>query len=370
MRFFKLPDLGEGIPEADIVKWHVKTGDEVKEDQLLVSVETAKAVVDVPSPQDGVIGKLFGEPGETVHTGEPLVEFSGVQEDDTGTVVGKLEEATGSAVDEQFFVGASPSTAESQRTRATPAVRALAQRLGIDIAKVKPSSPAGNVTAEDVEKEAYTSPLGEEAETLRGVRKHMARNMAASGKSVVSVTLCDDADIHHWEKGADITVRVMMAIAMACQEEPSLNAWFDGITFSRRLFNNVHLGVAVDSSQGLFVPVMRDIGNRSAQHLRKGLNAMRRDVENRSVHQDELKGATITLSNFGTMAGRYATPIVVPPMVCILGTGVIREEPVAVDGKVEVHRIMPLSLSFDHRAATGGEAARFLAIIIQQLQTV
>jgi pyruvate dehydrogenase E2 component (dihydrolipoamide acetyltransferase) len=97
---------------------------------------------------------------------------------------------------------------------------------------------------------------------------------------------------------------------------------------------------------------------------------MRRDVENRSVHQDELKGATITLSNFGTMAGRYATPIVVPPMVCILGTGVIREEPVAVDGKVEVHRIMPLSLSFDHRAATGGEAARFLAIIIQQLQTV
>ena len=178
--FFKLPDLGEGIPEADIVKWHVKPGDQVEEDQLLVSVETAKAVVDVPSPQTGVIGKLFGEPGDTLHTGEPLVEFAGVEEEDTGTVVGKLEEAPESADDEQFFVGASPSTAESQRVRATPAVRALAQRLGVDINTVQASSPTGNITTEDVEKAAYTSPLGDEAETLRGVRKHMARNMAAS----------------------------------------------------------------------------------------------------------------------------------------------------------------------------------------------
>lgn len=370
MRFFKLPDLGEGIPEADIVKWHVKQGDQVKEDQLLVSVETAKAVVDVPSPQSGEIAKLFGEPGETLRTGEPLVEFAGMEDADTGTVVGKLEEAPESTDNEQFFIGASPSTEESRRIRATPSVRALAQRLGVDINTVQSSSPIGNITAEDVEKSAYTSPLGEDAETLRGVRKHMARNMAASGESVVPVTLCDDADIQCWKKGEDITVRVMLAIVAACRAEPSLNAWFDGKTFSRRLLDQVHLGVAVDSSLGLFVPVMRDIGNRSAQHLRKGLDVMRRDVEGRSIPQNELKGATITLSNFGTLAGRYATPIVVPPMVCILGTGVIRQEPVAVDGKVEVHRIMPLSLSFDHRAATGGEAARFLAMIIQQLQTV
>lgn len=368
MRFFKLPDLGEGIPEADIVKWHVKPGDHVKEDQLLVSVETAKAVVEVPSPQSGVIEKLFGEPGDTLYTGEALVEFAGMEDADTGTVVGKLEVAADSGEDEQFFIGASPSTAESKRVRATPAVRALAQRHGIDINTLQPSTSGGVITAEDVEKAAYTSPLGDDAKTLRGVRKHMARNMAASGEAVVPVTLFDDADITHWEKGEDITVRVMLAIAEACRAEPSLNAWFDGKTFSRRLFDQVHLGVAVDSDQGLFVPVMQDIGNRSAQHLRKGLDAMRRDVENRSVPQDELKGATITLSNFGTLAGRYATPIVVPPMVCILGTGVIRHEPVAVKTKVEVHRIMPLSLSFDHRAVTGGEAARFLATVIKSLQ--
>lgn len=368
MRFFKLPDLGEGIPEADIVKWHVKSGDQIKEDQLLVSVETAKAIVDVPSPQAGVIGKLFGEPGDTLRTGEPLVEFAGVEEEDSGTVVGKLEEAQKSSDDDRFFVGVSPSTAESQRVRATPAVRALALRLGVDINTVKASSPAGNITARDVEAAARSSPLGEEAETLRGVRKHMARNMAASGESVVPVTLFDDADIGHWEKGTDITIRVMLAIAEACRAEPSLNAWFDGRTFSRRLFDQVHLGVAVDSDQGLFVPVMQDIGNRSAPHLRKGLDAMRRDVENRSIPQSELKGATITLSNFGTLAGRYATPVVVPPMVCILGTGVIREEVVVVNGEMAVHRIMPLSLSFDHRAVTGGEAARFLATIIKQLQ--
>lgn len=369
MKYFKLPDLGEGLPEAEIVEWHVREGDQVEADQLLVSMETAKAIVEVPSPQAGVIAHLFGAPGDTIHTGEPLVEFDTDEDADTGTVVGELKQQRdgGSQQREEFIIGAAPSSRSAAATIGTPAVRALAQRLNVDLETLSGSGPGGRITADDVERAASMDRSFGAPESLKGVRKQMARAMAQSRAEVVPVTLCEDADIDHWPEQTDITMRLVQAVAAACQAVPDLNAWFDGRRLARRLHEHIDLGVAVDTEQGLFVPVLRNIGSRSPEDLRDGLDRLRADVRARSIPPAEMQGATLTLSNFGTLAGRYASPTIVPPQVAIVGAGVIRRQPVAVGDEVRIHRVMPLSLTFDHRAATGGEAARFMLALIKAL---
>lgn len=366
MKYFKLPDLGEGLTEAEIVEWHVKPGDNVKTDQLMLSVETAKAIVEVPSPQAGVIAACFGEAGDTVHIGEPLVEFIGEQED-SGTVVGDLTAQQPAAQEDIFVIGSVDRQRDAHKVKATPSVRALAKRLGVELVSIKPSGAGGKITMEDIEQAAKLNESKGNAEPLKGVRKSMAKAMIQSHEQVVPVTIIDDADVYLWDDAQDITMRLTHAIASACEAEPSLNVWFDGENLSRRMLKQVDLGIAVDTEQGLFVPVLRDISNRSMEDLRTGLDNLRAAVKSRKIPPKEMLGATITLSNFGTMAGRYASPVVVPPQVAIIGAGAVREEVVAFEGKPTVHKILPLSLTFDHRAITGGEAARFLSVLIQDL---
>ncbi len=357
MRFFNLPDLGEGIPEADIVEWHVNEGDSIKEDVKMVSVETAKAIVDVPAPCTGVIARLCAQPGETVLTGAPLVEFVS-DEADAGTVVGKLAEDKNTAVvQDDFFIGAAPQT-DAPQNAGTANIQALAQQLGMNLSELPKSRS---------QKTSEKSYALDNATPLKGVRKHMARTMAESHACVVPVTLFDDADIHHWSDKEDITVRLIQAITNACKKEPALNAWFDGSSMSREVRQSVDLGLAVDTEDGLFVPVIRNAGQINKKQLRNKINELRTGVKERSLPGTELQDATISLSNFGVFAGKYATPVVVPPMVCIIGVGKLKEEIVSVNGKPESHKMLPLSLSFDHRAVTGGEAARFLHAVIQSL---
>ncbi len=384
MKYFKLPDLGEGLSEAEIVEWHVKEGDTVKEDQLLVSVETAKAIVDLPSPVTGKVVACFGQPGDVLHIGDPLVEYDS-QAEDTGTVVGKIPQGKGErssknksskgkpspTVTEQFIIG-SPHTSGNQDTslshgKATPSVRALAKRLNVDIETVKGSGPGGRVLAQDIEAYARIDQEKGQGEPMRGVRRTMAKTMQLSHQQVVPVTIFDVADVDKWPEGEDTTIRLARAIATACAEEPALNVWFDGEHMSRRLCSQVDLAIAVDTEQGLFVPVLRDINNRSLTNLREGLNRLRADVKARTIPPSEMLGATITLSNFGTMAGRFATPVVVPPTVAIVGAGKIYQDVVVHKGKAEIRSVMPISVTFDHRAVTGGEAARFLAVLLKHL---
>ncbi|WP_375169720.1 dihydrolipoamide acetyltransferase family protein [Marinobacter sp.] len=370
MKNFKLPDLGEGLPEAEIVEWHVKVGDRVALDQVLVSVETAKAIVEVPSPESGTIAKLYGEPGDIIHTGEPLLAFEG-EGADSGTVVGELKGA-GKGKDQppnedQFIIGAAASSRRARANRATPGVRALAERLGVSLEQIKGSGPGGLITNDDVHRQAsHQKQLGE-AELLRGPRRTMAKNMALSHVQVVPVSIYEDADISDWKKGTDITMRLVQAITAACETVPELNCWFDGDNLSRRLLNEVHVGIAVDTPDGLFVPVLRDVNHRSQKNLRQGLENLREAVATRKIPPSEMQGATITLSNFGTLTGQYANPVVTPPQVAIVGAGRIRDKVVPVAGKPAVRRILPLSLTFDHRAATGGEAARFLEALVGAL---
>lgn len=374
MRYFKLPDLGEGLQEAEIVEWHIKAGDSVEEDQVIQSVETAKAIEDVPSPCSGNILALFGDAGDQVHVGEPLLEYADAQDDDSGTVVGEVKTGSHDVQTDDFIIGSpeqnrteSPAKRDSSRILATPLIKALAKRLNVDLAQVAGSGTHGLITADDVEKAAQVRDDFGSAHTLKGVRRVMAKNMARAHAEVVSVTLYDDVDIHAWKKGEDPTMRLVRAISVACKQAPQLNAWFDGSNLSLRLIDRVDLGIAVDTPEGLFVPVLRDIAARPAKDLRQGLDKLRDAVKSRKIPPGEMSGATITLSNFGTIAGRYANPVIVPPTVAILGAGRMREEVVAIAGKPAVHRVLPLSLTFDHRAASGGEAARFLAVVMRDL---
>lgn len=367
MEIFNLPDLGEGLPDAEIHEWFVKVGDVVRLDQPLVSMETAKAVVEVPCPQDGTIVKCYGNPGEIIKTGQPLVAFAESKtSNDKGTVVGKLEEST-EMTEDNFIIGA--PTVNSSRPKATPAIRLLAKKLGCDLSTLKGSGEHGMITREDVQQAAdKASQIPEGFEPLHGVRRTMLNHMMQSHRDVVPVTIFDDADIHHWTEKTDITVRLIRAIVDATATEPALNAWFDTTHAARRLFDQVNLGLAMDSADGLFVPVIHDVANHSDNALREKINALKQSVQSRTIPSDQLKGATITLSNFGKFAGRYASPIIVPPMVAILAVGRLYDGAVSKNGVIQSHRLLPLSLSFDHRAVTGGEATRFLGAIMASLE--
>lgn len=273
MKFFKLPDLGEGLAEAEIVEWKVKVGDTVAVDQVLLSVETAKALVDVPSPVAGVIARLCGEEGDILHIGAPLVEFEGGEDD--GTVVGKVS-AHQHHIEDHFVVGAiAPG---GTLVRAMPAVRLLAQKLGLDIERLKGSGNAGMVTEQDVQA-AFEAMQGSGNEFLKGSRRAMAKAMEISHQTVVPVSITDEVDLRHWRADEDVTVRLIKAIGVACRAEPSMNAWFDGETLSRRLFNEVNVAIAVDSRHGLYVPVMekRSRAGRGRHPPRAGSDDSRRE---------------------------------------------------------------------------------------------
>jgi len=451
---FKLPDLGEGLPDAEIVRWLVKEGDVLALDQPMVEMETAKAVVEVPSPFAAKVAKLHGLAGDVIEVGAVLVSFGDgateaavkeitVKDDspaDAGTVVGSvvvgntlvvesasavvkalakklkvdLTQVKGSGVDGAIsqadvkrakkegkllgndILGASPeSTAAVSNDdnpldfKASPAVRAYAHRLGIALSTCHPSGKKGSITKSDVDEAvsrptssvsasaAKSAPLAGgglptiqvsvEPQSVRGVRRAMAMGMMKTNAVVVPTTLMEDADITSWPK-QDSLARYVRALVFAAKIEPALNCWFDGEKFERLVHPNVHVGIAIDSPDGLYVPVIHDADSKDASQVRARVQDLRQMIETKSLKQNDQQGATITLSNFGSIAGRYGTPVVSTPQVAILGTGRFRNELKLTAKGIENRKMLPLSLTFDHRACTGGEAARFLAAVIEDLQ--
>ncbi len=348
MKIFNLPDLGEGLPDAGIVEWHVKVGDHVKVDQLLVSVETAKAVVEIPSPQNGIIEELCGLPKEVLKTGQPLVIFKEEQviseETDPGTVVGII--------------------------KTTPAVRALAKKLNVNLNSVVPSGPNNTIIREDLEK-ASANIVNDENDSGWSFVDHTTRTMALSMQKslaeVVPATIFEDLILTN-SINLDTTVNLMQAIVFACTLEPTLNAWFKrdhNNNFKQKLFSEVNLGIAVDSKEGLFVPVIKNVASKSADNLRGELNLLLQQIDSRTIALERLQHPTFILSNFGKFTGRYATPVILPPTVAILAVGKLRQIVVALKGNMVIKDCLPLSLTFDHRAVTGGQAARFLRAILK-----
>lgn len=377
MKIFHLPDLGEGLAEAEIREWYVKEGDVVKVDQPLVSMETAKAVVDVPSPYAGKIVKLHGGKNEVVKTGASFITFelegqAAEKEKDKGSVVGKLETSAQKWDESAVIIGGAKS--RTSTIKAMPAARVLAGEFNIDLAQVKGTGAQGIITVEDVKKQMnHSAPAAAqrfegETEALHGVRRVMAQAMVQSHRDIVPVTIIETADISHLPPKIDMTVLLLKAMVAAAKIEPAMNVWFDGQHLEVKKFKEVNIGLALDSPEGLFVPVIKQAEQLSDEALRKQIDHYKEAVKTRSIPPADMQGATITLSNFGTIAGQYATPIIIPPAVAILGCGRSREAVVVKNGEMKAGKVLPLSLTFDHRAATGGEATRFIAAVIQYLQ--
>ncbi len=372
MKTFHLPDLGEGLKEAEIVTWHVAEGERVVTDQPLVSVETDKAVVEVPSPRSGIISSLSAREGDLIRVGAVLVEYAEEDMHDSGTVVGSIKPEKSpekeSAANKQAAPGPEQDFPQEGLARATPGVRALARRLGVDINDVTPTGRKGNVTASDVESAGDRFATGIQGERLRGTRRSMAERMSDSHSRVVPAFVADEADVGSWPDGADIAGRVIRAIVVGCQAEPAVNAWFNDRALTVLRHDQVNLGIAVDSEHGLFVPVIRDAGGKDIKELREQLQILVGQIEGRSLSPETLKGATLTYSNFGALGVRLSQMVVVPPQVAIVGTGQIREAAIAISGEIKVSRILPVSVAFDHRVVTGGEGARFLRALVEDLE--
>jgi 2-oxoisovalerate dehydrogenase E2 component (dihydrolipoyl transacylase) len=358
---FRLPDLGEGLKEAEIVTWHVAVGDHVVADQPLVSVETDKAIVEVPAPSSGHIAALHGAVGDIVEVGAPLVEIATNRAADTGAIVGDI----GAVQKPPARARPARRATGAAHAKATPAVRKLAASLGVDLSSIEATGPDGTISRADVEEAARGAACV--GEKLRGVRRAMFLSMTLAGSTVVPATVTDEADIDAWTDLEDLTVRLIRAVVAGCKAAPALNAWLDAETQTRQLHDRVDLGIAVEAGDGLFVPVLRDAGNADGAALRLELDSIKASVESRAAPRDRFVGATITLSNYGLVGGRFAALVVVPPQVAILGAGRAAGRVVAESGQAVIRRHVPLSLTFDHRAVTGIEATRFLNAVIEDL---
>jgi pyruvate dehydrogenase E2 component (dihydrolipoamide acetyltransferase) len=405
---FKFPDIGEGLTEGEIVRWLVKEGDEVKEGQPLVEVETDKALAEIPSPRTGVILKILAKEKEIVKVGQVIVVFGEKGEalaapppkPKSVGVVGELEEAPEEAP--SIIAKAEPIKAAlvSEHALAIPAVRTLAKELCVDINKVQGSGPEGRVLEKDVRqftetKEKLAEPEKKIAKVkkydlygyvdripLRGVRRSIAKAMVRSKYTAPHVTAMDEADVTAlWKirekekkaaekKGIKLTILpfIVKAVIAGLSEHPYLNASLDDENEEIILKKYFNIGVATDTPEGLMVPVVKNAKDKSILQIADELTKLVEKARNRSIDLADLKGGTFTISNYGALGGIYATPIINYPEVAILGVGKIKDTPVVRNGKLVVRKILSLALSFDHRVVDGGEGARFLNTVIARLE--
>jgi pyruvate/2-oxoglutarate dehydrogenase complex dihydrolipoamide acyltransferase (E2) component len=376
---YLLPDLGEGMIEAELVQWRVAVGDHVARDEIVAHVQTDKAEVELPVPAAGTVVRLGAEVGDLVPVGAPLLELV----PDAGTALGGTPvrgQQPVSAPQFRDMHGVTAPQQEGSRTLAAPPVRKLARELGVDLAAVVGSGPGGRATAADVRSSVGAAALSpsDRREPLRGVRRAMARNLADAWREVPHISLFDELDARallsaHTElrtrdDRVTLTAWFVRAAVVAIEAYPILNSSLDVDRDEIVFHGAVHMGVAVASDDGLVVPVVHDAHERDVLDL--GREVARVTEAGRAGHlsPELLRGATFTVTNFGTAGGRFATPIVRPPQVAILGFGAVRVRPV-VDGDVVVAApTLPISLSADHRVVDGRDATGFLEHVLATLR--
>jgi len=407
---FKLPDVGEGLTEGELLAWLVHEGDLVKEGQPLARIETDKAIVDIPAPRDGVVLRLKFSPGDIIHVGEVFVILGEPGEaaapaPQVGVgVVGVLEEAP-----------PEPAPAPIKLVLATPVVRKLAKDLGVDLATVTGTGPQGRILEEDVRRAAArvaapptptagepgpgpdTAPEAQPAPRkvkkydfygyiehvpFRGLRRTIAKNVSHSQQTAVTVTATDEADITSLvalkEKikalpqthGVHLTLLpfVIRAAVAALQRHPYLNATLDEEAEEIILKKYYNIGIATDTPEGLMVPVIKNAGDKGLLELAREIQSLAAKARDRSIDLADLQGGTFTITNYGSIRGIFGTPVLNYPEVAILGIGRRQELPRVWQGQIAVRQILPLSLSFDHRVVDGGQAARFLEEFIAYIE--
>ncbi|MBS3105350.1 2-oxo acid dehydrogenase subunit E2 [Candidatus Woesearchaeota archaeon] len=410
---FKFPDVGEGIHEGEIVKWLVKEGDKVHADQPLGEIETDKAIVEMPSPKSGKILKIHVPAGGVIHVGETMVTILEEHETDadakrhmekkeeskvpyTGSVVGFLEEAKDVKPVQTIKKEAKITAASQPSVQATPAVRNLAKQLNVDLNSLKGTGPDGRITIDDVQK-AGGSVKKEESSgikvtrkydffgyvdrvPLHGVKKAVANKMAESIFTAAQLTNMHEADVtelaakrekekaQYEKEGIKLTFMpyIVKAATLCLKEHPYLNASLEGEDIILKKYYNI--GIAVDTEEGLFVPVVKGAEAKDIKAIAKDIDKLANDAKSRKINLMDLKGSSFSVSNLGSVGVEFFTPIINYPESAILGVGRIMEKPVVKAGKIEIRKMLPLSLTYDHRIVDGAQAARFMSDLMERLQ--
>jgi pyruvate dehydrogenase E2 component (dihydrolipoamide acetyltransferase) len=394
---FKLPDIGEGVHEATILEWKRAVGDSVEEGDVLAVVETDKVVAEIPSPRSGVIRKLGAKPEQTIQVGEILarIEISGGEKGtptESASVVGTVEsssatllEASLEGVRQESSAGRAEGRAHTtsagkadRKLRATPVARRLAAMEGIDLTSLQGSGPSGRILKEDIVSEIESRGNGNTRQ-LSTLRRTVARNLEASWRipaavihdfAVVDelvgarVALNRDADSSPHPKLSYLPFFIKAA-AVSVKQYPLLNAWYDEQRRTVQPQDAANIGFALDSEQGLVVPVVEGADRLTLSEIQELINLRRSEAVKRELRIEHLRGGTFTVSNYGSIGGTYGRPMILPPQVAILGLGRIHQAPVAGEGRLAVAAILPLSLVFDHRVCDGSYAVRFLNRFIE-----
>ncbi|MDA4124390.1 MAG: 2-oxo acid dehydrogenase subunit E2 [Thaumarchaeota archaeon] len=388
---FSLPDIGEGVAEGEILKWMVKEGDQVKEDQPLVEIMTDKVNVQIPAPRSGRVSQILVKEGDVAKVGQTIMVI------DDGSL-GASQPAPPSqapAPKEPVPSQQAPPAQISSGILATPATRRLARELGVDISSVRGSGPQGRVTDDDLRRAApgprpgpgsvavqSTAGAREELVPLRGIRKTIAERMVKSKETAAQVTHVDEADmtelvlLREAFKGSAEKRKVHLtylpfiikALVPALKEFPFLNSSLDEASGNIILKKYYNIGIATDTEQGLVVPVVKDADTKDMFELAGEIERLADKARKGQLTLDEVRGSTFTITNVGAIGGLFATPIINLPEVAILGLHKIVKRPVVRDGRVEIRDISYLSLTFDHRVLDGAYAARFTSRVIETIQ--
>jgi pyruvate/2-oxoglutarate dehydrogenase complex dihydrolipoamide acyltransferase (E2) component len=350
---FKLPDLGEGLTEGEIARWLVSEGQDVAEDDPLVEVQTDKTTVEIPSPAAGKVARILVEEGQVVPVGTVLV------------VIGEHGAAPATAQEAPPQAAAAPGAAvDDTKARATPLVRRIARELGVDLGSVVGTGPQGRITEEDV-RGAGEPPAEGRREPLRGVRRLIAEHMTRAHREVPPVTWVEEVDFGNVDLKQLVPV-TLKAVALALQEFPELNARLEGDEIV--YLDRYDLGVAIQTEQGLVVPVVRDADSRSLEELDADVRRLAEGARAGRLKPEELRGSTFTVTSAGKLAGLFQTPIVNHPEVAILSLGRVADRPVVREGEVVVRPVGYVALTFDHRVVDGARAAAFGLAVVDRLQ--
>ena len=415
---FNFPDIGEGLEEGTILEWYVKAGQPIKAGQALVNMETDKVVTDIPSPKTGIITATFGQVGETIRVGSPLVEIEiegAVDEKTTvavteapkteaieegAAVVGTMELAGNNAALPASDEGSAKSASEdtfAPKALATPLARAMAREYKIDINKVTGTGPSGRVTKEDIQNSQSPDKSVEKVETtevnlqspddlttyepLTQIRKAIAKNMLNSKQNTAHMTLFEEVEISDLieirqkfkQKFADKNIKltylpfIVKATVSALKQYAQLNAQMD-LENNRMVYKNrYNIAIAIDTSEGLVVPVIKDADKLSIMQIAQKIAQLSDKARDRKLSLDDLKDGTFTITNFGSIGGIFATPVINYPQAGILGIGRIVKKPIVKGDQIQIGNILPLSLSVDHRIVDGGDASRFINRIMDYL---
>ncbi len=403
---FNFPDIGEGLDEGTVIEWYVEKGQTIKAGDTLVKMETDKVVADIPSPKGGVIIQLFGEVGDVIHVGKPLVEIelegtteiaTEPKEETTAGVVGTLELADSNALLPASLESQPVSADEirlSRKALATPHARAIARELGIDINKITGNGPSGRVRKEDIENynrkmqqtsRTQSAPATDTEdltyETLTQIRKVIAKNMMNSKLNAAHVTIFEEIEISeliaiknrykddYAARGAKLTYLpfIVKATVLALKKHRQLNSEID-MENERMIYKNrYNIGIAIDTPEGLVVPVIRDADRLTIAELTQKITEYSVKARERKLTLDDLREGTFTISNFGSISGIFGTPVINYPQAGILGIGRIVKKPVVKNDALAIGNVLGLSMTVDHRIVDGGETARFVKCIIDYL---